>query len=99
MEKKLIDIEQVKKVAKLTGLDISGQEERFVELFNETLNYVEILGELNTEEVGATYHVTGLNNVFQKKEDPANTLSAEETLKNAKDSINNLFITKAVFER
>lgn len=99
MTKKLIDIEQVKKVARLTGLDISGQEEKFVELFNETLNYVEVLGELDTGKIIETYQVTGLNNVFQDEGDPAGTLTVEETLKNASDSINNLFITKAVFER
>ena len=99
MTKELIDIEQVKKVARLTKLDIAGQEELFVKLFNETLNYVELMGELDTSSVTETYQVTGLANVFQKDDYPTNTLEHSEAMKNAKDSINGLFITKAVFER
>ncbi|OGC78033.1 hypothetical protein A2619_03045 [candidate division WWE3 bacterium RIFOXYD1_FULL_39_9] len=99
MTKKLIDIEQVKKVSKLTKLNIEGQEEVFVNLFNETLNYVGILDELDTTNTPETYQVTGLTNVFQKEDAPTNTLDREGAEKNAKDIINGLFATKAVFER
>lgn len=99
MAENTISIEQVKKVARLANLDIKGDEQRFTELLSDTLNYVQILNELDTSKVKETYQVTGLEDVFQKKGQNTETLSKEEALSNADKVDNGLFSTKPVFER
>lgn len=101
MPKQLITIEEVKKIAALSKLDISGDEEKFTELFQDTLSYIQVLNELDTSDVEETFQVTGLKNVFMDK-NSSSTLTQEEALKNAKlkgNEMNGLFTTKAVFER
>lgn len=94
-----IIVEDVKKIAKLVKLDVSGQEETFVKMFEETLDYIKILDELDTSKVGETYQVTGLTNVFQKEDHPKNTLDHTEAIKNARNASDDLFSTKGVFDR
>ncbi|GIW70023.1 MAG: aspartyl/glutamyl-tRNA(Asn/Gln) amidotransferase subunit C [Patescibacteria group bacterium] len=98
MEDRKISIEQVKKIAEMCKIDITGDEEKFSYLLSDTLEYVKILDELDTSKVSETFQVTGLRNVFQDGSQKA-TLPREEALKNAKEVINNLIATKGVFNR
>jgi aspartyl-tRNA(Asn)/glutamyl-tRNA(Gln) amidotransferase subunit C len=90
--------EQVKHIAKLAKLEVSGEEERFAELLSDTLDYIEILNELDTSKVSETYQVTGLTNVYQKDDENKATITQKEALSNAKEVKGGLIVTKGVFE-
>ena len=96
MGKLSISVEEVKKISKLSKMDMSGQEEKFAELFTDTLTKIQDLNEVDTKNVIETFQVTGLTNIFQDnlKE---RTLSKDESLSNSKNTVNGLFVTKGVF--
>ena len=91
--------EDVKHIAKLVKLDVTGQEKELAEMFSQTLDYIKVLDELDTTDVNETYQVNGLTNVFQKKDSSINTLTKAEVLQNAKEKNGDLFSTKGVFDR
>lgn len=94
-----LTIEDSRKIAKLVNLSLSNEElERFSKLFGQTIEYINVLDELDVSEVQETNSVTGLLNVFSTPENLA-TLSQEEALSNASKVIDRKFVTKAVFER
>jgi aspartyl-tRNA(Asn)/glutamyl-tRNA(Gln) amidotransferase subunit C len=91
--------EQVKKIAELSGLVLSEEEVyEFSDIFTDTLEYMDMLNELDTKGVKETYQVTGLTNVFQNGE-TLPPLSKETALQNANDDVDGYFGTEAVFER
>lgn len=64
-----VSIEQVEKIAKLAKLSFSEQEKKiFVDQFNQVLEYMEKLNELDTQHVEPTSHILGLVNVMRKDE-------------------------------
>lgn len=90
--------DQVRKVAKLANLPISEKEEEiYTDQLSKILDYIDKLNEVETSSVKPTFNVTGLVNVMQKDE-PKESLSQEEALKNAANKKNGMFITKGVFE-
>ncbi len=92
--------DDVKRVAELSGFELSNEEiARFSEMFTDTLAYMDTLSELDTSDVRETYQVTGLTNVFQEETDKSTTLSQADSLRNANETKDNLFVTEAVFER
>jgi aspartyl/glutamyl-tRNA(Asn/Gln) amidotransferase C subunit len=99
MTENIISKEEVKKIAELSNLDVSGQEEKLSKMLSETLGYIKNLNELDTTNTPVTYQVTGLTNVFQKDEDKPQTLIKEEAFSNAHEERDGLFATKAVFDR
>lgn len=96
---KIINIKQVEKVGELSKLNLTESEKtKLLELFIETLNYVDVLDELDLKKVVETYQVTGLVNVFLQ--DGMNvTLTQDEVLLNAKEVVKGLFATTQVLER
>ena len=99
MAEQKISEEQVKHIAVLNKLKLSDSEvERFSALFTDTLNYMNVIGELDTSKVKETSHVTGEKNVFLIKGNKA-TLTKKAALSNAKETIDGLIITKGVFDR
>ena len=88
----------VSHVAKLANLTLSEQEtKKFETQLEETLKYVEQLGEVDTKNVLPTSNVTGLENVLD--EDVARpSLSQKEALSNAKDQEKGLFKVKGIFD-
>jgi aspartyl/glutamyl-tRNA(Asn/Gln) amidotransferase C subunit len=98
MADKKISQEEVKRMAVLSNLDISGQEAKFANLFSDTLEYLKVLDELDTSKTHETNLVTGLTNVFQTEKN-SKLLTAKEALSNAKQQEDGLFATKAVFNR
>ncbi|MFA6982012.1 MAG: Asp-tRNA(Asn)/Glu-tRNA(Gln) amidotransferase subunit GatC [Patescibacteria group bacterium] len=95
LEKK--DIEHI---ATLCNLHLSEVEsEKLSEVLTDTLNYINILDELDTKTVVETYQVTGLVNVYRDDTQTRNSLTKEEALSNAKEVVDNKFATKAVFNR
>ncbi len=99
MSKKVIDKNLIKKIEKLSFLNISEEEsEYFVNQFNETLSIIEIFDKLNTKNITPTNQVTGLFNVFREdKIDKKRILTQAEALSNTKSSLNGYFMVKAIF--
>ncbi len=100
MAETTISKEQVLHLAQLCNLTLTDDEiARLSKMLTETLDYVNVLDELDTSSVSETFQVTGLTNVFQNPNDPATTLTKDAALSNAKEVIKGMFATKGVFER
>lgn len=62
-----ISKEEIKKVAELSRINITPQEEiRYAETISAVLDYMKILDEVDTSEVEPTHQVTGLQNVVRE---------------------------------
>ena len=97
--KNKISVEDVKKIGKLSNLNLSEAElTKFSEIFSDTLEYVNVMDELDLSDVDETFSVTGQTNVYQVPGN-AQTLSAKECLQNAPHKLRDLFVTNAVFDR
>lgn len=85
-------------VAKLASLPITKDEEKMLEKqLDETLAYIDILNEVDTQKVTPTSQVTGLENVT--REDVATkSLTQEEALSNIAEQHNGSFKVKAILE-
>ncbi|MFX1309114.1 MAG: Asp-tRNA(Asn)/Glu-tRNA(Gln) amidotransferase subunit GatC [Promethearchaeota archaeon] len=72
-------------ISKLSLLDLSEEEkEKLANELGDILNYFKKLDDLDTSNVEPTIHpIDGLKNVFREDE-PWESLSTEEALKNAK---------------
>ncbi len=91
--------EDIKHIAKLSNVPVSAKEEEsLADAFTKTIEYIDVLNELDTNNVEPTFQVTGLKNVFQSP-NSRTTLKKEEALKNATNRIKDKFGTKAVFDR
>lgn len=88
---KKIDEAQVRKVAKLSRLELTEVEiEAFTGQLSAILDYVEKMNELNTESVEPLAHCLPINNVL--REDRAKeSLGAEKALANAPQRDGNFF--------
>lgn len=102
---KELSTENVKHVANLARLEIqSGDEQKFVQHMNNVLKYVELLGEVDTENVSpffspAKEHLELYTEAYLTHEDvPWQSLGAEEILKNAPVKQQNQFAVEAVIE-
>ena len=96
----IISKEQVNHIADLAQLPLKkGDDVLFSKLLSDTLAYINILNELNTDNVTETYQVTGLVNIYQKGAENTVTLDQEDALKNAKETKRGLVVTKGVFDR
>ncbi len=99
MDTNKITKEDVEKIAELSKLKLSKEEvEEFSEMFTDTLEYMNMLEELDTKGIDETYQVTGLTNVFQNGE-VIPSLTQEDALMNADEAIDDHFSTEGVFER
>ncbi len=86
----------IKHVAKLANLTLSEEEEKkFSTQLEETVNYIEGLDEVNTDDVSPTSQVTGLENITREDEVKP-SLSQEEALSNAKSTHNGFFRVKGI---
>ena len=78
-----VTIKDVEHVAKLARLEFTKEElEKFTRQFNEILEYVEKLKELDTSNVEPLSHVIELSNVF-REDKVQQSYPQEEMLKNA----------------
>lgn len=86
-----VTVKDVENIARLAKLAFSDEEkEKFVHQFNQILQYMEKLNELDTENVEPTYNVLELNNVM--RQDKVKTwLTREEALANAPKSNRGFF--------
>jgi aspartyl-tRNA(Asn)/glutamyl-tRNA(Gln) amidotransferase subunit C len=94
-----MSVEEVRKIANLVKLALSSEEiEKFQVTIPQTLEAIDVLGELDTSKVSPTSQVTGLTNVYMSDEIKT-TLTQALALSNAKEVSRNLFVTEAVFDR
>lgn len=90
--------DQVKKIAKLSSLELSGEELAKIEdQLNETLEFIEQLNQINTEKTEATHSVTGLKNVT-RSDDTLPSLKQDQALQNTNLKQDGYFKVKAIFE-
>ena len=95
-----IDKKKVLHIAKLAQLKLKPFEvEKLADQLSETLDYVEVLKELDQKikDLSPTAQVTNLQNVFREDE-VGPSLTQEEALSNAKKTHKGYFVTKAIFE-
>ena len=88
----------IKHIAKLANLPITQEEEKkLASQLNETLDYIAVLQEIDTEKVAPTAHVTGLENIT--REDVASpSLSQKQALSNAKNEYKGFFEVDAILD-
>lgn len=88
----------IKHIAKLANLTLSTEEEtKFAKQLEATLETVNELNQINTDDIEITSQVTGLENVMDQ--DIAQlSLSQKDALANAKNTHNGFFIVKAILE-
>ncbi|MDI3480927.1 MAG: aspartyl-tRNA(Asn)/glutamyl-tRNA(Gln) amidotransferase subunit [Tepidanaerobacteraceae bacterium] len=93
-----IEKHTVDHVANLARLYLSEEEKaEMMEKLNSILDYMEKLNELDTTNIEPTAHVIPIKNVFREDE-VKESLSLEETLKNAPDRSGNFFRVPRIIE-
>ncbi len=95
-----LDIEQVKKIAKLANLDMSDSElEKYTKQLSEVIDYnVLQLSKVNTENIEPLLNVSGLTNATREDvTEPG--LTQEQVLQNAKEKHNGFFKVKQILDQ
>ncbi|SFI29086.1 Asp-tRNA(Asn)/Glu-tRNA(Gln) amidotransferase subunit GatC [Planctomicrobium piriforme] len=93
-----LTISDVQKVARLSRLQLSGEEQaRFAEQLGEILNYVALLNEVETADVAPMAHAADLANVF-RADVPAPSLERSAALANAPKSDGKYFLVPQILE-
>lgn len=86
------------RAVKLARIELTPDEEqRLASQLGEVLQYVEKLNELDVSNVEPTAHATPLSNVMREDE-PRESLSQEEALRNAPKTANGLFMVPKIVE-
>jgi aspartyl-tRNA(Asn)/glutamyl-tRNA(Gln) amidotransferase subunit C len=94
----IMDIEQVRKVARLARLELSDADlSTMAEQLTAILHYVDQLGELNTNGVEPLAHPLPVQNVFRSDES-GQSLPVDDALRNAPQRSGNFFGVPAVFD-
>jgi len=88
----------VKHTAQFANLPVDEKElTKLEKQLSETLDYIAILNNVNTDNVQPTAHVTGLENVTREDTD-SSSLTQKQALSNAKKTHNGFFEVNAIFE-
>ena len=86
------------RAVKLARIELTPEEEqRLAPQLGEVLQYVEKLNELDVSGVEPTAHATPLSNVMREDE-PRESLSPEDALRNAPKTANGLFVVPKIVE-
>ncbi len=86
------------RVVKLGRIELTPEEERrLAPQLSEVLKYIEKLNELDVSGVEPTAHATPLSNVMREDE-PRDSLSQEDALRNAPKAANGLFVVPKIVE-
>jgi aspartyl-tRNA(Asn)/glutamyl-tRNA(Gln) amidotransferase subunit C len=93
-----MDLEEVRKVARLARLELSESDlQKMTEQLTNILSYVDQLSELNTDGVEPMAHPLPLQNVFRDDELKP-SLKVDEALANAPNRLGNFFGVPAVLD-
>jgi len=94
-----LSIEEVKHIAKLSRLRLSGEEiGKYQGQLSSVLSYVEQLGEVNTENVEPTANVTGLSNIDREDKVEPSGITHADISKNAPEFKDGFFVVPGVFD-
>lgn len=94
-----VNREEVLKIASLAKLSLTEEEvEKYTSQFNDILDYMHQLNELDTENVEPLSHVLELTNVTRKDVEES-SLKRKEVLKNAPESDGDYFIVPKVIDK
>ena len=86
------------RAVKLARIELTPEEEqRLSPQLGEVLQYVKKLNELDVSDVEPTAHATPLSNVMREDE-PRESLSQEDALRNAPKTANGLFVVPKIVE-
>ena len=86
------------RAVKLARIELTPEEEqRLAPQLSEVLQYVEKLNGLDVSGVEPTAHATPLSNVMREDE-PRESLSREDALRNAPKTANGLFVVPKIVE-
>jgi aspartyl-tRNA(Asn)/glutamyl-tRNA(Gln) amidotransferase subunit C len=98
-DKKILDDNHVKHVAKLAKLELSEEDVKlFLTQLTSILQFVDQLAKVDTNGIEPTSQITGLENVF--RDDMVEpSLSQEEVLANTKRKHKGYFLVDAVLEQ
>ncbi len=92
-----LNIDQVKKVAKLANLALSpDEEEKFSDQLSKILDYIEELNAVETKDVEPTFNVVSKENVLREDVEQSG-LTQEEALRNAPVKKDGFFVSAGVF--
>lgn len=99
MKKEVLTKEEVLKVAKLANLTLSAEEiEKFRGQMQEIIDYnVELLKDVKTEGVEPSLQAEA-DFKAARKDETEPSISSEEAVSNAKETHNDLFKVKSVFD-
>lgn len=87
----IIDRKDVEYVANLARLELTeAEKEEQLQKLNKILDYMEILGKVDTQDVAPLAHVLPVHNVLRKDE-PHQTLEKDKTLQNAPEESQGMF--------
>jgi len=90
--------EHIKKVADAVRIEISDEEAaKYTDEISSVIEYANILGELNTDDVKPTTHGIVLGNVLRKDE-PKQSITQEDALQNAPDQEDGHFKVPSIME-
>ena len=97
-KKKVLSTDEVKHLAKLASLQLSEEElKKYSQQLEETIDYVDNLKELDTENITPTSHTVNLKDVFfTDGEKNERGLTEDEATKNAKNKKNSFFVVKRI---
>lgn len=99
MKKQMLTEEEVKHVAGLANLTLTKEEVMKIQKqLSETLKYVEVLNELDTDKVEPTSQVTGLMNIT-REDKIVPSISQKDSLSGSSFKDNGFFKTNSVIEK
>ncbi len=95
----MVEKDEVMQVARLAMLKLKeDQIDKFAAQFNEILDYMEQINELDLSQCEAAFHVTELRNVF-REDKVKSSIDRDLALKNAPDPNDGAFRVPKVIER
>ena len=96
----LVTGDDVVKIAKLANLKVQeSQVQHFADQFNQTVDVINQLNEVDTQGVPQTYQVNNLTNVTREDiVDATRMLTQEQALSQAKQTNNGFFVVKRVID-
>lgn len=93
-----VTVNDVKHIANLCRLNVPDDEmDKFVEQFNQILNYAEILKKVDTQGIKPSPYVLPISNVL-REDVPVVSLSHEDAMKNAPEEYEGGFKVPRVIE-
>jgi aspartyl-tRNA(Asn)/glutamyl-tRNA(Gln) amidotransferase subunit C len=100
-DKKKLTKEEVIHLAKLSRMHVDEKElEIYAEQLGETVDFIDNINDINTDDVKPTYHSVNAKNVSFKDGIKADrTLSQEDALKNSQNVKDSKFVVKKILDK